>query len=224
MPTVLSVTMATGLSKGNSQLVTSTCDTNTDGFNPEECTNLLRRLEYQKLNNVVYNTDNDCLSAYAITSGMNQVGRVMNAIIYLQVSITGQLVIFSTRARLFFFQGIPPRWILCAAFICAQIVATLIAVYADWPFTAIAPIGWGWAAICWVWSIIWFLPLDIFKIATYWILYGNPWESALAEKAAMKLAYGAVSSKKAPQDFRVSKRVSKLRENASKKGHQERIS
>lgn len=214
----------TGLTNSQSEDVKKVCvapfSNGTDA-----CYRKIKELSFQTLHNVVYNEANDCLSAYAVTSGMNRVGRVTNAIIYLQVSITGQLVIFSTRARLFFFQGIPPSWLLCAAFMIAQLAATFLVVYADWPFTAISPIGWGWAAICWVWSIIWFLPLDIFKIANYWILYGNPWESALAQKAAMKLAYGgAPSSKKGPTDIRVSKRVSKLRENASKKGHQERIS
>lgn len=181
-----------------------------------ECANLLKNqnngldingnvaLPYAQVSNQLYNNNNDCLSAYAATAGNNLVSRRTNAIIYLQVSITGQLVIFSTRARLWFFTSMPSYWLM-AAFVVAQLVATFITVYANWPFTAIAPTDWGWAAICWVWSIIWFLPIDIFKIGTYWILYGNPWAAALENKAAMAIAFNNPLSRKSKAGSKLSK-------------------
>jgi len=84
-------------------------------------------------------------------------------IIYLQVSITGQMVIFNTRTRSWFWTT-RPSYFLMGAFVIAQIVATMIAVYAYWPFTQLSPIGWGWAAVTWVWSLVWWFPLDIPKI------------------------------------------------------------
>jgi hypothetical protein len=182
---------ATGAAAAN--IYNNMCGT-TDTDAIMQCANLLRTqpTPYAKFENQVYNDNNDCLSAYAATAGNNLIGSRTNAIIYLQVSITGQLVIFSTRARLFFFMS-RPSYLLMGAFVVAQLIATFIAVYANWPFTAIRPTGWGWAAVAWVWSIVWFLPLDIFKIMTYWILYGNPWQAALENKQAMKLAFNPIS-------------------------------
>mmetsp|Transcript_2293 Transcript_2293/g.4200 ORF Transcript_2293/g.4200 Transcript_2293/m.4200 type:complete len:388 (-) Transcript_2293:272-1435(-) len=141
-----------------------------------------------------YAPENDCLSAYQATYGNNFVGRRLNAVIYLQVSITGQLVIFSTRSRTFFFQGAPPSPWLMGAVALAQFVATFLVVYADWPFTAISPIGWGWAGIIWVWSIIWFLPVDLWKIVTLWLLYGNPWKAASEQRLMLSLAVNGGAS------------------------------
>ncbi|KAF9913719.1 plasma membrane H+-ATPase [Lobosporangium transversale] len=86
----------------------------------------------------------------------------LHSIIYLQVSILSQALIFVTRS-----QGVSfierPSAILLLAFIFAQIIATLIAVYANWGFTQIQGCGWGWAAAVWVWNIVWYFPLDLIK-------------------------------------------------------------
>ncbi|KAF5803494.1 putative P-type H(+)-exporting transporter [Helianthus annuus] len=42
-------------------------------------------------------------------------------------------------------------------------IATLIAVYVNWDFTRVHGIGWGWAGVIWLYSIIIYFPLDIFK-------------------------------------------------------------
>jgi H+-transporting ATPase len=42
-------------------------------------------------------------------------------------------------------------------------IATLIAVYADWGFTSINGIGWGWAGIVWLYNFVFYFPLDIIK-------------------------------------------------------------
>ena len=88
---------------------------------------------------------------------------ILHSIIYLQVSTISQALIFVTRSRSFFFLE-RPSIILVIAFIVAQMIATFIAVYANWGFTDIRGCGWAWAGIVWVWNIIWFFPLDLVKV------------------------------------------------------------
>lgn len=66
----------------------------------------------------------------------------MASLMYLQVSVSGQLIIFSTRSRNFFFTSLASPFLI-GAFVIAQLIATLIAVYASWEFTQIHGIGWG---------------------------------------------------------------------------------
>lgn len=61
-------------------------------------------------------------------------------------------------------------------------VATLLAVYADWGFARIKGIGWGWAGVIWLYSIITFFPLDWFKFAIRYILSGKAWDNLLQNK------------------------------------------
>ncbi|KAG0346348.1 plasma membrane H+-ATPase [Podila humilis] len=86
----------------------------------------------------------------------------MHSIIYLQVSTLSQALIFVTRSHGFSYIERPSA-ILAFAFVFAQIIATLIAVYANWGFTQIEGCGWGWAAAVWVWNIVWYFPLDFIK-------------------------------------------------------------
>ncbi|KAF7722255.1 plasma membrane H+-ATPase [Apophysomyces ossiformis] len=87
---------------------------------------------------------------------------IYHSIIYLQVSTISQALIFVTRSRGFFFTERPSVMLMCA-FVVAQLVATFISVYADWPFTSMKGCGWSWAGIVWIWNIIWFIPLDLIK-------------------------------------------------------------
>ncbi|KAG0168157.1 plasma membrane H+-ATPase [Apophysomyces sp. BC1034] len=89
---------------------------------------------------------------------------IYHSIIYLQVSTISQALIFVTRSRGFFFTERPSVMLMCA-FVVAQLVATFIAVYADWPFTSMKGCGWPWAGIVWIWNIVWFIPLDLIKFA-----------------------------------------------------------
>lgn len=78
-------------------------------------------------------------NAWAYDAGANQFE--LHSVIYLQTSIIGQALIFVTRSRyLSYFNR--PSLLLGAAFIIAQLVATFIAVYADWGFTKIRGCGW----------------------------------------------------------------------------------
>lgn len=88
----------------------------------------------------------------------------LHSIIYLQVSTISQALIFVTRSRSFFFME-RPSIILVVAFAVAQMIATFIAVYANWGFTDIAGCGWSWAGIVWIWNIVWFFPLDLLKVS-----------------------------------------------------------
>lgn len=61
-------------------------------------------------------------------------------------------------------------------------MATLIAVYANWSFANIRGIGWGWAGVIWLYSIIFYIPLDIFKFFIRYALSGKAWNTLLQNK------------------------------------------
>lgn len=113
------------------------------------------------------------------------------AALYLQVSIVSQALIFVTRARSWSFLE-RPGLLLVIAFIIAQLIATFIAVYANWGFAGINGIGWGWAGVIWLYSIVTYLPLDLFKFAIRYILSGKAWNTMLDNKVAFttKKDYG----------------------------------
>jgi len=85
-------------------------------------------------------------------------------IVYLQVAVISQALIFVTRSHGFFFME-RPSFALLGAFCIAQLVSSIIAAYGDWGFTKIHSISGGWIGIVWVWNIIWFMPLDFVKFA-----------------------------------------------------------
>ncbi|CAD6241885.1 unnamed protein product [Miscanthus lutarioriparius] len=86
------------------------------------------------------------------------------AALYLQVSIISQALIFVTRSRSWSFVERPGA-LLVIAFLAAQLVATCIAVYANWEFCKMQGIGWGWGGAIWVFSIVTYIPLDVLKAA-----------------------------------------------------------
>ncbi len=89
----------------------------------------------------------------------------IQTLIYLKLSVAGQLTIFLTRTRKAFWSIRPSRTLLIAVFT-AQSIATLVAVYGVF----MAPLGWGWAIFVWVYAIVWFLINDRLKLLTYKIL------------------------------------------------------
>ncbi|CAH9095072.1 unnamed protein product [Cuscuta epithymum] len=115
----------------------------------------------------------------------------MMAALYLQVSIVSQALIFVTRSRSWSFIERPGLLLLIAFFI-AQLVATLIAVYANWGFARIKGCGWGWAGVVWLYSIVFYIPLDVLKFATRYALSGKAWLNLLENKTAFttKKDYG----------------------------------
>ncbi|KAF2612138.1 hypothetical protein F2Q70_00011924 [Brassica cretica] len=113
------------------------------------------------------------------------------AALYLQVSIISQALIFVTRSRSWSFVE-RPGFLLLIAFVIAQLVATLIAVYANWGFARILGCGWGWAGVIWLYSIITYIPLDILKFTIRYSLTGKAWDNMIQQKTAFttKKDYG----------------------------------
>ncbi|KAH0993408.1 hypothetical protein GBA52_004891 [Prunus armeniaca] len=113
------------------------------------------------------------------------------AALYLQVSIVSQALIFVTRSRSWSFLE-RPGLLLLGAFMIAQLIATLIAVYANWGFARIQGVGWGWAGVIWIYSIVFYFPLDLMKFAIRYILSGKAWLNLLENKTAFttKKDYG----------------------------------
>ncbi|KAL2544564.1 H(+)-ATPase 5 [Forsythia ovata] len=117
--------------------------------------------------------------------------REIMAALYLQVSIVSQALIFVTRSRSWSFAERPGMFLL-GAFMIAQLVATLIAVYANWEFAKIKGCGWGWAGLIWLYSIVTYVPLDILKFCIRYVLSGKAWDNLLENKTAFttKSNYG----------------------------------
>ncbi|THU58291.1 hypothetical protein C4D60_Mb03t12640 [Musa balbisiana] len=115
----------------------------------------------------------------------------LTSAIYLQVSVVSQALIFVTRSRSWCFVE-RPGLLLVAAFVIAQLVATFISVYASWGFARILGIGWGWAGVIWLFSIVTFFPLDILKFIIRYTLSGKAWVNLYESKTAFttKLDYG----------------------------------
>jgi magnesium-transporting ATPase (P-type) len=76
--------------------------------------------------------------------------RMLHMIVYLQVAIISQALIFVTRSHGFFFMERPSA-ALFIAFCVAQLVSSIIAAYGNWGFTNIRAISGGWIGIVWVW-------------------------------------------------------------------------
>ncbi|KAJ4970047.1 hypothetical protein NE237_003146 [Protea cynaroides] len=107
----------------------------------------------------------------------------MMSALYLQVSIISQALIFVTRSRSWSFLE-RPGVLLVSAFLLAQLVATLIAVYAIWSFALIQGCGWGWAGVIWLYSIVTYVPLDVLKFAIRYVLSGKAWNNLIDNKTA----------------------------------------
>ncbi|XP_027189109.1 plasma membrane ATPase-like isoform X1 [Cicer arietinum] len=115
----------------------------------------------------------------------------MMAALYLQVSIISQALIFVTRSRSWSFVE-RPGLLLLGAFMIAQLIATFIAVYAHWEFARIKGMGWGWAGVIWLYTLVTYIPLDLLKFAIRYILSGKAWDNLLENKTAFttKKDYG----------------------------------
>lgn len=103
--------------------------------------------------------------------------------VYLQVSIISQALIFVTRSRSWSFME-RPGLLLMVAFLVAQLIATLIAVYANWSFASIKGIGWGWAGVIWLFNIVTYFPLDFIKFAIRYALSGKAWDLVIEQRIA----------------------------------------
>jgi H+-transporting ATPase len=90
---------------------------------------------------------------------------MIRTLIYLKLSVAGQLTIFATRTRRPFWSA-RPAGILVGAVVAAQTLATAIAVFGVF----MTPLGWKWALVVWVYASAWFLFNDRVKLLTYRLL------------------------------------------------------
>ncbi|XP_074581213.1 plasma membrane ATPase-like [Curcuma longa] len=135
--------------------------------------------------------DTDFFSDKFKVRSLRQSDHEMMAALYLQVSIVSQALIFVTRSRGWSFLE-RPGLLLVGAFVIAQLVATLIAVYANWSFAKIKGCGWRWAGVIWLYSLVFYIPLDFFKFFIRYILSGKAWDNLFEQKTAFttKKNYG----------------------------------
>ncbi|XP_057439737.1 ATPase 10, plasma membrane-type isoform X2 [Lotus japonicus] len=128
---------------------------------------------------------------YFHVTSLSSDGEKVSSAVYLQVSIISQALIFVTRSRGWSFLERPGVLLMCA-FVVAQLVATLIAVYAYISFSEIRGIGWGWAGVIWLYSLIFYVPLDIIKFTVRYALSGDAWNLLFDRKTVFtsKKDYG----------------------------------
>lgn len=87
---------------------------------------------------------------------------MIQTLIYLKLSVAGQLTIFITRTRGPFW-SIKPGKMLLIAVLCAQLLATIVAVYGFF----MTGIGWKWALFVWGYALVWFVFSDFVKRIAY---------------------------------------------------------
>jgi H+-transporting ATPase len=68
-------------------------------------------------------------------------------------------------------------------------IATIIAVYANWGFARIHGIGWGWAGVIWLYSIIFYIPLDFLKFIIRYALSSKSWDNLLQNKVNVIICF-----------------------------------
>ncbi len=93
----------------------------------------------------------------------------IQTLIYLKLSVAGQLTIFVTRTRGHFWST-RPATVLLAAVAANQLLATLIAVFG---LGLMTPIGWGWALAVWAYALAWLFINDFVKLGAYRIMDSN---------------------------------------------------
>ena len=64
-------------------------------------------------------------------------------------------------------------------------IATLIAVYANWDFAMMNGIGWRWAGVIWLYSLIFYLPLDVIKFSVRYIWSGRAWDLVTEQRVKL---------------------------------------
>jgi H+-transporting ATPase len=55
-------------------------------------------------------------------------------------------------------------------------IATVIAAKANWDFASVNGVGWDWAGVIWLYSLITYLPLDVIKFVVRYTLSGKAWD------------------------------------------------
>ncbi|KAJ4848647.1 Plasma membrane ATPase 1 [Turnera subulata] len=109
---------------------------------------------------------------------IKEVSKVLNgelaSAVYLQVSTISQALIFVTRSRGWSYRE-RPGLLLVAAFIIAQLVATLLSATVTWDVAGIRKIGWRWTGVIWLYNVVTYMLLDPIKFAVRYALSGEAW-------------------------------------------------
>uniref|UniRef100_A0A7N0VME6 Plasma membrane ATPase n=1 Tax=Kalanchoe fedtschenkoi TaxID=63787 RepID=A0A7N0VME6_KALFE len=109
--------------------------------------------------------------------------RKLSSAVYLQVSTISQALIFVTRSRGWSFMEMPGL-LLVAAFIVAQLIATILSAVVTIKFAGIHAIGWKWTAVIWLYTIIIYVFLDPIKFGVRYALSGRAWGLVVDQKTA----------------------------------------
>jgi H+-transporting ATPase len=83
-------------------------------------------------------------------------------LIYTQLSVGGLATIFITRSYGLSFLDRPGVPVICA-FIISQVISSVIGAYGMNGFNDFEGCGWGYVLVAWIWSAIWYFPLDFLK-------------------------------------------------------------
>ncbi|XP_047325440.1 ATPase 11, plasma membrane-type-like [Impatiens glandulifera] len=126
---------------------------------------------------------NHHLSKFDNLKATKELNAQLASAVYLQVSTISQALIFVTRSRGWSFTE-RPGLLLLAAFVIAQLAATLVSAEVTLEFTNIAKIGWGWTGVIWLYNIITYLFLDPIKFGVRYALSGRAWNLILNQKTA----------------------------------------
>jgi len=86
----------------------------------------------------------------------------VQSLFFAKLVVAGHGTIYNTRIDDWFWRRPWPSWKLFGATFFSRVAGTLIAVYG---FDLIRPIGWGWAAAIWIYSLTWFIFNDMVKVA-----------------------------------------------------------
>jgi H+-transporting ATPase len=86
----------------------------------------------------------------------------LRTMMYLTLSVAGHLTIFQARTRGPFWSVRPAR-VLLLAVLGTQVLATLIAGFGLF----MTPLGWRYAALVWVYALVWFVATDQVKLLGY---------------------------------------------------------
>lgn len=103
--------------------------------------------------------------------------------VYLQVSTISQALIFVTRSRGWSFME-RPGLLLMAAFVIAQLIASVLAAMVSWELAGIKGIGWRWTGVIWLYNLVVYLLLDPIKFAVRYGLSGKAWNLVIDHKVA----------------------------------------
>jgi len=92
----------------------------------------------------------------------------IKTMIYLKIALSDYLSLFNSRNNSWFFTSMP-SWQVIVAAIFATVASSLLSRW--WFFGAdMDGISWGVIGFTWIWTIVWALIQDVFKVFTYFCL------------------------------------------------------